>query len=450
MGLERVFVANRGEIAVRIVRACQALGIESVVGHSEADAESMAVALADGAVSLGPAAAAKSYLNVAAIISAARETACDALHTGYGFLAESPMLASACADAGITFIGPDSEIIRRKGNKLVAREAVAAWDIPIVPGSMTIQNATEASAVGEELGFPLMVKAAAGGGGRGIKVINHASELDAAIETAAAESKSAFGDDSLFVERYIANAHHIEVQVLGDAHGTVVHAGERDCSLQRRYQKIVEEAPAAAISDKLVRDIRASAVTIAKKSGYRNAGTIEFIVDEDAECFYFLEMNTRIQVEHPVTEMITGLDLVQEQFHIAAGEALNFSQTDITFSGHAIECRVNAEVPGDGFRPFPGRITSWRPPNMEGVRVDSHCHEGAIITPYYDSLLAKLVVHGASRMHAILRLQAALNDFHVDGVETTLPFLRSLSRELDYLKGTVNTRWLEANLDYLT
>lgn len=449
VGLARVFVANRGEIAVRIVRACRALGIETVVGHSEADLESMAVALADGAVCLGPAAVAESYLNVAAIISAARESACDALHPGYGFLAESPALASACADAGITFIGPDAPVIRRMGNKLEARKAVAGWDIPVVPGSLTIQTVAEAVAVGEELGYPLMVKAAAGGGGRGIKVINHVSELDDAIETASAEALAAFGDNALFIERYIANALHIEVQVLADAHGTVVHAGERDCSLQRRYQKVVEEAPSAAISDRLVRDIRESAVTIAERTGYRNAGTVEFIVDQDAKCFYFLEMNTRIQVEHPVTEMITGLDLVQEQIHIADGQALRVAQSEITFSGHAIECRINAEVPGEGFRPCPGRITSWRAPRMEGVRIDSHCQDGAVISPYYDSLLAKLIVHGETRMQAIARLQAALNDFHIDGVETTLPFLRNLSRELDYLKGTVNTRWLEANLDYL-
>jgi len=446
VAIARVLIANRGEIAVRIVRACRALGIEAVVGHSEADADGMAVELADGAVCLGGARPGDSYLNVAAVVSAARAAGCDAVHPGYGFLAEQPALAEACARAGIVFIGPDAETIRSMGNKLAAREAVAGWGVPVVPGSLRVRTAAEAARIGDELGYPLMVKAAAGGGGRGIKVIDDASQLAAAIATAGAEAQAAFGDDALFIERYIADARHIEIQVLGDGAGNVVQAGERDCSVQRRYQKVVEEAPAAGLADTLIGDIRAAAVTVARNIGYRNAGTVEFIVDQAAGSFYFLEMNTRIQVEHPVTELVTGLDLVQEQLRIAGGAGLSVTQPGIAISGHAIECRITAEAPADGFRPSPGRITLWRPPEMAGVRLDSHCREGTVITPYYDSLLAKLIVHGPSRIAAIARLQAALAAFRIEGIETNLAFLRRLACALDWLRGGVNTRWLEANL----
>ena len=446
MAVARVLIANRGEIAVRIVRACRALGIEAVVGHSEADADGMAVSLADGAVCLGPPRPGDSYLNVAAIVSAARESGCDAIHPGYGFLAEQPALAEACDAAGLVFVGPDAETIRRMGNKLAARDAVAGWGVPVVPGSKTVRTADEAARVGDELGYPLMVKAAAGGGGRGIKVIGAREELKDAVATAAAEAQAAFGDDTLFVERYIADARHIEVQVLGDGAGAVLHAGERDCSLQRRYQKVVEEAPAAGLPASMIGDIRDAAVTIATNIVYRNAGTVEFIVDQAENRFYFLEMNTRIQVEHPVSELVTGLDLVAEQIRIAGGDGLSVTQGDIAVSGHAIECRVTAEAPEHGFRPSPGRIAEWRPPEMEGVRLDTHCRAGTEITPYYDSLLGKLIVHGPTRLQAVARLQAALEDFHVAGIETNLGFLRRLARELDYLKGAVNTRWLEAHL----
>jgi acetyl-CoA carboxylase biotin carboxylase subunit len=335
------------------------------------------------------------------------------------------------------------------GNKLEAREAVAGWGVPIVPGSKTIRTAAEAEQAGNELGYPLMIKAAAGGGGRGIKVIDGVSQVEAAVMTASAEAKAAFGDDTLFAELYIADARHIEVQVLGDASGKVVHVGERDCSLQRRYQKVVEEAPAAGLSDAMIGEIRDAAVTIATKTGYRTAGTVEFIVDQATSRFYFLEMNTRIQVEHPVTEMVSGLDLVREQIRIAGGQGLSAAQPEIAITGHAIECRITAEAPEHDFRPSPGRITAWRPPEMDNVRIDSHCHEGAVITPYYDSLLAKLIVHGPNRIATIARMQAALDGFQVEGIDTNLGFLRRLSRELDYLKGGVNTRWLEANLGYL-
>jgi acetyl-CoA carboxylase biotin carboxylase subunit len=450
MALSRVFIANRGEIAVRIVKACHAMGIDAIIGHSDADSDSMAVARADSAIRIGPPRPTDSYLDVEAVVAAAKESNCDALHPGYGFLAESPSLAEACTKAGIIFIGPDAATIRRMGNKLEARDAVSGWNIPVVPGSKIVRSATEATAIAETIGFPLMIKAAAGGGGRGIKVVTQDSELSPAIEAAAAEAMAAFGDNKLFIERYIPNARHIEVQILGDKDGNVVHLGERDCSIQRRYQKVVEEAPARTVSDKISGDIREAAVTIATQAGYCNAGTIEFIFDQDNDEFYFLEMNTRIQVEHPVTEMITGVDLVQEQLHIAAGEPLRMKQSDITFSGHAIECRITAEAPEENFRPCPGRISAWSPPDMEGVRIDSHCTTGTVITPFYDSLLAKLIVHGDSRFQAIARMQEALRRFNIDGIETSLPFLRRLASELDYLKGDINTRWLEDNLKHLT
>jgi len=450
MAIKRVLVANRGEIAARVVRACHALGREAIAAHSEADANGFSVQLADGAAHIGGARPNESYLIPEKLIEAARETGCDALHPGYGFLAESPVLAQQCADAGIAFIGPDAESIRRMGNKLEARAAAGDWGVPVAPGSLQVHDWREAKEIGDEIGYPLMVKAAAGGGGRGIKIIRNEGEIEAAVTTAAAEAMAAFGDDALFVERYIEDARHIEVQILGDSHGNVVHVGERDCSLQRRYQKAVEEAPAAMIPVAMRDAIRESAVTIAQKIGYRNAGTVEFIADQSSGQFFFLEMNTRIQVEHPVSEMITGIDLVEAQIKIADGDPLPFAQSDIEFSGHAIEVRVTAENAAAGFQPSPGEITRWVPPEGDGVRLDTHCHEGAVVTPFYDSLLAKLIVHAPTRMRAVAKLQQALDDFEVEGVTTTIPFLRRLSAELDYVRGEFNTRWLEQNLDDLT
>jgi len=360
-GVARVLVANRGEIAVRVIRACRALGVESVVAVSQADRDSMAVRMADRAVCIGPAHPRESYLNIGAVVTAALGTGADAIHPGYGFLAEQPQLAKACQDNGIIFIGPRSETIQQMGNKIEARAIARKLGVPVVPGSEKVMNLHEAQDAAAAVGYPVLLKAAAGGGGRGMRIVDTADEMQRAFESASAEANAAFGDGTLYLERYIRSARHIEVQVMADHWGNVIHLGERDCSSQRRYQKVVEEAPAPRL-DTLREPILHAARTLANRTGYENAGTIEFIVDQDAQEFFFLEMNTRIQVEHPVTEMITGVDLVQEQIRVAAGLPLNISQSDVRFRGHAIECRVNAESPDHGFRPSPGRISSWRAP----------------------------------------------------------------------------------------
>ncbi|MBI2361038.1 MAG: acetyl-CoA carboxylase biotin carboxylase subunit [Deltaproteobacteria bacterium] len=446
MNIARVLVANRGEIAIRVIKACRALGIESVAAFSQADRESLPARMADRAVCIGPARSAESYLKIESIISAALGTRSDAIHPGYGFLAEDPELAEACAKHGLKFIGPRPENIRQMGNKLFARAVVGEYGIPVVPGSKKVKNLREACGLAEEIGFPLLFKAAAGGGGRGIKIVTEPNDLRQAFETAAAEARAAFGDGTLYLERYIPNARHIEVQVLGDRSGNVVHIGERDCSLQRRYQKVVEEAPAPPLSEALREKIRQAGATIAREMGYENAGTVEFIVDQDQQQFYFLEMNTRIQVEHPVTEMITGLDLVEQQIRIADGQPLSISQSDVRFTGHAIECRITAESANHGFRPCPGPITAWDPPVGPDIRVDTHCFAGYVVPPFYDSLLAKLITRGEDRREAAERMQNALASFAVGGVDTTIPFLRFLLAQPDYIAGTVNTRWLEAQL----
>ncbi len=447
MPISRVLIANRGEIAVRIIRACRGNGKETVLAASEADQGSLPSKMADRVVCIGPARSLDSYLKVDAIVAAALGTGCNAIHPGYGFLAEEPRLAEACAKNGVQFIGPPAEKIRSMGNKLLAREAVKDFGIPVVPGSKKVGNFQEASAMTAEMGYPVLLKASAGGGGRGIKIATNPSELQKGFETASAEARAAFGDETLYLERYIPNAKHIEVQVLGDQAGNVIHLGERDCSLQRRYQKVVEEAPASSITDDLRNEIHRAAVTIAKEMRYENAGTLEFIVDRDNERFYFLEMNTRIQVEHPVTEMITGIDLVREQISIADGRPLSYAQSDVKFTGHAIECRINAESPGDGFRPCPGSIDQWSPPKGVGIRVDSHCFPGYSVPPFYDSLLAKLILHGEDRPKTIQRMRQALETFKVKGIDTTLPFLNFLLSQQSYAAGDVNTRWLEERLE---
>lgn len=449
MAINRLLVANRGEIAVRIIRACQTLGIESVAVFSEADRESLAVRLADRAVCIGPPRSAESYLRVDTLTSTALGTGCDALHPGYGFLAEKPELADACAKHGVTFVGPRADSIREMGNKLLARSTVKEFGIPLVPGSDNVRDAGDAAQLVEAIGFPILLKAAAGGGGKGIKIVREQSELQTAFETAAAEARAAFGDPTLYIERYIPNARHIEVQVIGDKFGTVVQLGERDCSLQRRYQKVVEEAPAACIPVALRERIREAGLTVAQAIKYENAGTVEFIYDQDREDFFFLEMNTRIQVEHPVTEMITGLDLVREQIRVAGGERLSFSQEEVSFRGHAIECRVTAEAPWDGFRPSPGTLLEWIPPGGPGIRLDSHCFPGYKVPPFYDSLLAKLITYDVDRDQAIARMKSAIKDFAVSGIDTTLPFLAAVMEAPDYARGAVNTQWLEGHLDDL-
>ncbi len=441
-GIKRVLVANRGEIAVRVIRACKALGIESVLAVSEADRGSLGASMADRAVCIGPAHPRESYLNVGAIVTAALGTGSDAIHPGYGFLAEQPRLARACKDNGIIFIGPSAELIEQMGNKIAARSIAERLGVPVVPGSEQVASAEMALDVAAGIGYPILLKAAAGGGGRGMRIVHAGSELAAAFEAASAEALAAFADGTMYMERYISNARHIEVQIMADHFGNVIHLGERDCSSQRRYQKVVEEAPAPGL-DALREPIREAARTLAQKTGYENAGTIEFIVDQDAQRFYFLEMNTRIQVEHPVTEMITGVDLVREQIRVAGGHPLSMQQSEVGFSGHAIECRVNAEAPGQGFRPSPGRIGRWRTPQGPGIRVDSHCFEGYLVPPYYDSMLAKLIVHAPTRREAISRMTAALEEFEVDGVDTTIPFLRSLIGQARFQEGATHVRWIE-------
>ena len=444
--VSRVFVANRGEIAVRIIRACQGMGLETVVGVSEADRDTLGARLADRAVCVGPAAAADSYLSSDRLLAAALGTGCDALHPGYGFLSESAQFAQRCAQAGMVFVGPLPEQIQRMGNKLEARALAQRAGVPMLPGSALVRSPAEAGVLARGIGYPVMLKAAAGGGGRGMKIVGQATELEAAFTAAAAEARAAFGDASLYLERYLVNARHIEVQVLGDQQGNIVHLGERDCSLQRRHQKLVEESPAPGITPELRRQICEVAVALARSIGYQSAGTVEFIVDQDARHFYFLEMNTRIQVEHPVTEMVTGIDLVQQQLRIARAEPLPFSQADIVPRGHAIECRINAESPSDGFRPSPGLLTTWSPPQGPNIRVDTHCYAGYRIPPFYDSLIAKTVVYGSTRAQAIERMRHALARFGVAGVHTTLPFLQSVLASPTFGAGRVNTQSVDALL----
>jgi acetyl-CoA carboxylase biotin carboxylase subunit len=448
--VKRVLVANRGEIAVRVVKACRALGLESVVAVSAADRDSMAARLADRAVCIGPPRPADSYLKKEALLATALGTGADAVHPGYGFLAENAAFAEACEKEGLTFVGPRSETVHGMGNKLAAREAAKRAGVPLVPGTDEVRAFGDAAAVAAEIGYPVLFKAAAGGGGRGIRIVHDEAGLEAAFRGASAEAAAAFGDPTLYLERYVTTGRHIEVQVLGDHTGRVIHLGERDCSLQRRYQKVLEEAPAAAVPEHAREAIRRSAVLLAESIGYLNAGTVEFLYDEERDEHYFLEMNTRIQVEHPVTEAITGLDLVRLQLQVAAGEQLPLTQEQVTFTGHAIECRINAESPENDFRPSPGRITRWAPPQGPGVRLDSHCYEGYVVPPFYDSLLGKLIVHGKDRTEALTRAKAALRNFHVEGVSTTIPFHSWLLDQPDVETGRFSTRWLEGHLAEFT
>ena len=441
--ISRVLVANRSEIAVRVIRACRDLGIQSVLAASEADRDSLAARMADRVVCIGPPPPIKSYLNVGAIIMAAVGTGAEAVHPGYGFLAEQPDLPEACERYGILFIGPKADQIRKMGDKLWARKMAMNLGIPVIPGSQLVQDFSEARLEGEKVGFPVLIKAAAGGGGRGMKIAHQSGDLKVVFDEATAEAHAAFGDDRLYLERYIPNARHVEVQILGDRFGRIVHLGERDCSLQRRYQKMIEEAPSPVLNDRMRAQIYDAALSIVKHIGYLNAGTVEFILDQDQAKFYFLEMNTRIQVEHPITEMITGLDIVKEQITIGAGQPLRVTQEEVTRDGHAIECRINAELPEADFRPCPGRIALWNPPNMKDVRVDSHCYTGYFVPPYYDSLLAKLCTKGDDRPQAIELMEDALANFDVSGVDTTIPLYDSIMKNQEYRDGKINTRWVE-------
>ena len=447
MAIRKLFVANRGEIAVRILRAAQELGIATVQAHSAADATSLAVQLADEAVEIGPPQAAKSYLNVEAILDAARRTDVDAVHPGYGFLAENAGFAEAVERAGLVFVGPRPETIRAMGDKVAAREAARRAGVPTVPGSDgRVEDVSTARGFLERIGFPVMIKAAAGGGGRGIRVARDVGELERLFPQASAEAFAAFGDGGLYLERLIERARHIEVQVLGDSQ-SVVHCFERECSLQRRRQKVWEEAPSPVLSEIVRERLCGSAVALARSVGYRGAGTLEYLFDERTEEFFFLEMNTRIQVEHPVTEWITGIDLVREMLRIAGGEQLRLKQSDVTRRGHAIEVRICAEDPANDFRPWPGVVGELRVPGGPGVRFDSLLYPGYAVPPFYDSLLGKLIVWGEDRAHAIARLKRALRETDVGGLKTTKPLFTALAEDGDLIAAAVHTGWLESWLE---
>jgi acetyl-CoA carboxylase, biotin carboxylase subunit len=440
--IKRVFVANRGEIALRIVTACQELGIETVVGFSEADRGGLAARRADQAVCIGPAPAAQSYLRDDLVVQAALGTGCDAIHPGYGFLSESPKLASRAREQGLTFVGPPVEVIELSGDKLRAREEAARAGVPVLPGE-EVASAAGARRVAEDIGFPVLVKAAGGGGGRGIKLARDADELDALLTLARSEAGAAFGDDRLYLERFVAAARHVEVQIAADEHGAIVHLGERDCSVQRRYQKVIEEAPAPALEPATRNALTAAAVAFGRAIGYQNLGTVEFVLDADTGEYFFLEVNCRIQVEHPVTEAVTGRDLVNLQLRIADGDPLGFAQDDVVFDGHAIECRLNAEDVAHGFMPSPGTLSLFSVPELLQLRVDTHLCAGSVIPPYYDSLMAKLIAHAEGRGAAIDVLQEALEDLDVEGVETNRMLLISILGHDDFQRGAVTTDWLE-------
>ena len=441
---DKVLIANRGEIALRIQRACKELGIATVAVHSTADADAMHVRLADESVCIGPPPASESYLNIPRLLAACEITGADAIHPGYGFLSENARFAEILEEHDITFIGPTSEHIRIMGDKIEAKETAKRLGIPVVPGSDGgVANEVEALRIAKSMGFPVLIKAAAGGGGRGMKVARSEEDLEVAFRTARAEAKAAFGDDSVYIEKYLTHPRHIEIQVFGDGKGNAIHLGERDCSLQRRHQKVLEEAPSPALNAEQRKKIGMTVANAMKKLKYRGAGTVEFLY-EDGE-FYFIEMNTRLQVEHPVTEMITGLDLVLEQIRIASGGSLSVTQEEVSFSGHAIECRINAENPKN-FRPSPGKITYWHPPGGLGVRVDSGAYQGYRIPPNYDSLIGKLIVHGKNRNECLMRLRRCLSEFVIDGIETTIPLFSELCRHPDIANGLYDIHWLERYL----
>jgi acetyl-CoA carboxylase, biotin carboxylase subunit len=476
MLIRRMLIANRGEIAVRVIRTCQRLGIEAVLATAEADADSVPARLADRTISLGPGGLADTYLSVEAIVGAAVAARADAIHPGYGFLAENPRLARACEAAGIIFIGPSAEVLEAAGDKLAARAHAVAAGLPVLPGGPVDLGepadpdgpvgpdrpvglcgsggpdgpagpggSVDAGALSGRIGYPVLVKAVGGGGGRGLRVVRNAADLEHAVAVASAEAQAAFGDPRVYLERYVSPARHVEVQLLGDGQN-VIHVGDRDCSVQRRYQKLVEEAPAPLLGETLRVSMRVAAVALGLQLKYQGLGTVEFLVDTQRAAFYFLELNARIQVEHPVTEAVTGLDLVAEQIAIAEGRRLRLSQASVGFGGHAIECRINAEDPADGFRPSPGTVTSAVFPAGPGIRVDTHIQAGSAVPPQYDSLLAKLVVSGADRVQALARLRGALARCQIDGVATTLPMLSRMVDDAEWAAGGVDSGWMERGL----
>ncbi len=439
---KKILIANRGEIALRIIRACRELGIKTVAVFSEVDARSLFVRHADEYVCIGPADSALSYLNIPNVLSAAEITGADAIHPGYGFLAENAHFAEVCESIGITFIGPTSEHIALLGDKSKARETMLRHGIPVMPGSDgELRNLDHAVQVAGELGYPVMVKASAGGGGRGLRVVSREAELGKAILSAQVEARTGFAHDGVYLEKYFPEPRHVEIQVLADEHGHAVHLGERDCSIQRRYQKLVEESPSPVVDDSLRREMGNVALKVVKAVQYRNAGTVEFLLDQNRK-FYFMEINTRIQVEHPVTEMVTGIDLIKEQIRVAAGMPLRFRQKDIQFHGHSIECRINAECP-ETFVPSPGVVSRFHVPGGAGIRVDTALEAMDQVYPHYDSMIAKLIAHGQDRADALARAQRALDEFVVEGIKTTIPLQRLILRDPDFQKGGVSTNFLD-------
>lgn len=443
---EKILIANRGEIAVRIIRACRELGIETVAIYSTADKESLHVLLADEAVCIGPASAMKSYLDIKQVISAAVITGATAIHPGFGFLSENPRFAKVCEETGIKIIGPTSDMIQKMGDKSVAKDTMIRAGVPVVPGSKgTLKNVEEAVELASEMGYPVIVKASSGGGGKGMRVAYNEEELISGYAIASQESKVSFDDDRLYMEKYVVNPKHIEFQIMGDSFGNVIHLGERDCSVQRRHQKMVEEAPSVALTPEKREEMGQAAIKAAKSINYENAGTVEFLLADDG-AYYFMEMNTRIQVEHPITEMITGVDLIKTQIHVASGKALELTQEDVTFCGHAIECRINAENPSKGFRPSPGLIKSLYTPGGKGVRIDSAIYSGYTVSPNYDSMLAKLITHGKDREEALAKMHSALGEFIIEGIDTNIDFHFDIIEDERFKSGDYNTGFIEGLL----
>ncbi len=446
MPIGKLLIANRGEIALRILRSCREMGIATVAVYSTVDKNALHVQLADEAVCVGDSPSSKSYLNIPNILAAATSRGVDAIHPGYGFLAENDRFAEICGDHGLIFVGPSPHAIRSMGDKSTAKSTMQKVGVPTVPGSEgLLESVSDASKLASDMGYPVMIKATAGGGGRGMRLVGHADELDNLFKAAQGEAEAAFGNPGLYMEKFIDRPRHVEVQILADRFGNVVHLGERDCSIQRRHQKLLEESPSPALDDQLRLQMGEAAVAAAKSINYEGAGTVEFLLDRQGN-FYFMEMNTRIQVEHPVTELVTGMDLISEQLRIAGGEKLKFSQSEIKLEGHAIECRINAEDPSHNFRPSPGKITGWLPPGGPGVRVDSHVYTGYDIPPFYDSLIGKLIVWGRDREAALKRMERALNECAVTGITTTIDFHLQLLKRKEFTTGDVHTKFVEQEM----
>ena len=441
--IKKVLIANRGEIAVRIIRACREMGIETVAVYSEADREALHTKLADEAVCIGPAPSSESYLSMDRIISATIITGADAIHPGFGFLSENSKFAELCEQCNITFIGPKSQVIARLGNKQEARNTMMAAGVPVIPGSKeAIYDVETGAKIAEKIGYPVIIKAALGGGGKGMRVAQTPEEFEASFQTAQKESQMAFGDNTMYIEHFVQHPRHIEFQILADSYGNVIHLGERDCSIQRNHQKMIEEAPSIALSDELRQRMGEAAVRAAKAAGYENAGTIEFLLEKNGN-FYFMEMNTRIQVEHPVTEWVTGIDLVKEQIRIASGKKLSYTQDQVHLSGHAFECRINAENPAKGFRPSPGTIQDMYLPGGKGIRIDSAIYSGYTIPPYYDSMVAKLIVWARNRKEAIRKMQSALGEVIIEGIDTNVDYQYEIVNHPDFISGDIDIEFIE-------